>query len=191
MLIATSEHGEAHPLSFFFFFLSRARSLYLALKPCDHWSMRISVILLSFPITPINGHHLPVFAQRAQYPKFPTQFFTRQLKHNVTTSATFHHQHQLVTEFFKQGGHVLFAQGIDIDALKCVEQINFIDWAQELGGSFPEGNWRRGLKSHHSRGIMERDNARAIEASRRLLWRLRIVSIPKLLWRPAKQHSEV
>jgi hypothetical protein len=113
--------------------------------------MNISAILLSFTIALSNGHHLPVVAQRARRPKYSIQFFTRQLEHNVTTSPTFQQQYQLDTEFFKPGRPVLFAQEVEVETMVCVEQINFIDWAEELGAivatlehrcmgaSFPDG----------------------------------------------------
>ncbi|KAI1385661.1 serine carboxypeptidase S28-domain-containing protein [Hypoxylon trugodes] len=64
-----------------------------------------------------------------------THFFPQKLYHtgNSSSNKTFLQQYQLITDFYRPGGPILFYQGAETAAFICAEQISIFDFAKTLG----------------------------------------------------------
>ncbi|KUJ10184.1 uncharacterized protein LY89DRAFT_787808 [Mollisia scopiformis] len=68
--------------------------------------------------------------------KYPTYNFTQQVDHSGNNSATFNQSYQLVTDFFRAGGPILFLQGAEQGISSSpIENDIIMDWAEELGAA--------------------------------------------------------
>lgn len=65
--------------------------------------------------------------------KYPVYNLTQPIEHGINSTATFHQRFQLITEFFRPGGPLLFIQSPE-SALVPIENDQFFEVAQELGG---------------------------------------------------------
>lgn len=74
-----------------------------------------------------------VFAT-APCPTYPPKFFTQKLDHASNDTTTFQQQYQLVTDFFKPGGPILYTLSAEVSVMQCVEMFVFLDYSKELGG---------------------------------------------------------
>lgn len=63
-----------------------------------------------------------------------TKFFNQTLNHQGPSNETFQQRYQLVDEFFKPGGPILFYQGAETPTFTCVESSSLYQFAKELGG---------------------------------------------------------
>ncbi|TVY92709.1 Lysosomal Pro-X carboxypeptidase [Lachnellula willkommii] len=64
--------------------------------------------------------------------KYPVHNLTQKVDHSSNSSTTFNQRYQLVTDYFKPGGPILFVQGPET-SLVPIENHDFIDWMEELG----------------------------------------------------------
>ncbi|OAL38393.1 hypothetical protein AYO20_02452 [Fonsecaea nubica] len=65
----------------------------------------------------------------------PTAFYDQKIDHNATKSGTFRQQYQLIMDYYKPGGPILFLQGAETANLSCLEEMVFEDWAPTLGAA--------------------------------------------------------
>ncbi|KIY01019.1 uncharacterized protein Z520_03685 [Fonsecaea multimorphosa CBS 102226] len=65
----------------------------------------------------------------------PTAFYDQTIDHNATKSGTFKQQYQLILDYYKPGGPILFMQGAETANLSCLEYMVFEDWAPALGAA--------------------------------------------------------
>lgn len=64
--------------------------------------------------------------------KYPLYNLTQKLDHgNASSTATFQQRFQVVTDYFKPGGPLLFHQGAE-GVMTAVENTLFYEWAEEL-----------------------------------------------------------
>ncbi|KAI1088007.1 peptidase S28 [Rostrohypoxylon terebratum] len=71
-----------------------------------------------------------------------TYYFPQKIYHNTNSSAsaashqgnnTFLQQYQIVTDFYRPGGPILFVQGAETAEFECLERLSLYDHAKELG----------------------------------------------------------
>ncbi len=67
--------------------------------------------------------------------EFPIYNFTQKLNHSNPNSATFQQRYQLMTQWYRPGGPILFVQGAESPDLAPIEAFYFTDYAQELGAA--------------------------------------------------------
>lgn len=65
--------------------------------------------------------------------RYPVFNLTQQVDHSNNTTALFNQRYQIITDYFRPGGPILFTQSAE-SALIPIENGNFFDMAQELGG---------------------------------------------------------
>lgn len=64
-----------------------------------------------------------------------TQFFKQKVWHESTyhDDSTFEQQFEAISDYYKQGGPILFYQGAESGEFSCIEAFVMTDWAKELG----------------------------------------------------------
>jgi hypothetical protein len=88
---------------------------------------------------PILGFILWSWTVIAQLPamksKWPVYNFTQFVHHDSNSTETFQQQYQLVTDFYKPGGPILFSQGYPQASMLTAEALRFTSYAAKLGAA--------------------------------------------------------
>ncbi|RFU26834.1 hypothetical protein B7463_g9505, partial [Scytalidium lignicola] len=62
-----------------------------------------------------------------------TAFMAQKVEHNSSSNATFQQQYQVIDEYYKPGGPVLYLQGAESRTIECLGTSIVPTWAKELG----------------------------------------------------------